>query len=106
MRYQPEAWTDLSGVQRDICVLLAFDGPMTGREVTSGREVTREAETTTYRNLDHLVAEGVVRKTDKDDRARNYALTTDGAALVRQAVVETGVELAGTVTSEVRAGDA
>jgi len=102
MRYQPTAWTDLSGVQRDICVLLALDGPLTGREVTSGRGVTRDAETTTYRNLDHLVAEGVVQKTDKDDRARNYALTDHGADLVREAVVETGVML----VAEVADGDA
>jgi len=100
MRYQPEAWTDLSGVQRDICVLLAFDGPMTGRKVTSGREVTRQAETTTYRNLDHLVASELVTKSDKDDRARLYGLTPAGADLVREAVVETGVALVGEVSAD------
>lgn len=100
MEHYPDAWSELSAVQRDIMVILAYDGPLTGREVTSARGVTHCAESTTYRNIDHLVAEGYVRKGDKDRRARFYGLTPSGADLVRRAVVETGVDLVGRVAAD------
>jgi len=94
MEYHPQAWTDLNATQRDICVILAFDGPAPGHAIDTARDTTTATESTTYKNLNTLEREGLVMWEDTNDPARHYHLTDDGADLVHMAVVETGHELA------------
>jgi len=100
MEYHPDAWTELNAVQRDILVVLAFDGPLNGQEIKNKRGGC--SNSTTYRNVEQLVATGHIKKTGDPGYPRSHSLTPDGADLVREAVVETGVML----VAEVADGDA
>jgi len=106
VEYYPDRWTDLNATQRDICVILAFKGATTGRGISNTRDTGTMTESTTYKNLTALTRNGLVTFEDADPTAaREYRLTTAGAGVVRDAVVETGMDLAGIVDAEVAADD-
>ncbi len=80
--------TDLTAFQRDILAILADEAryglaikealqEYMGEEVNHGR---------LYPNLDELVDDGLVEKSELDKRTNLYELTTDGAHVLRNHV--------------------
>lgn len=70
----------MSAFQRDLLVVLADNEPCKG--VTIMRDIENRYPTVTagrlYPNLDELVAEGLVKKREKDGRTNEYAITDKG----------------------------
>lgn len=70
----------MSAFQSDLLVVLADNEPCKG--VTIMRDIENRYPTVTagrlYPNLDELVAEGLVKKREKDGRTNEYAITDKG----------------------------
>jgi DNA-binding PadR family transcriptional regulator len=78
--------SDLTQFQLNICAVLA-DGADYGLGIKDDLEQYYDAEVGNgrlYPNLDELVERGLVAKSTRDQRTNEYALTDDGAHLVRE----------------------
>lgn len=78
---------DLSGIQRDLLVVLAdFERPSGQTLKAELDEYYRSAinDAQIYANLDMLVDEGLVEKGDLDGRTNYYALTAAGDEALRE----------------------
>jgi len=84
-------WQQLNSTQRDILVLLACDGPLTGSELHQRlRDGERSSKGSTHRMVRRLATETpfVGRESDPDDKRKYWnELTEEGRALIYRAVV-------------------
>ncbi|MGQ4557409.1 helix-turn-helix transcriptional regulator [Halobellus sp. GM3] len=80
-------WHELSGFQRDCLVAIArldTETPPSGRDIQqhlNGR-YQRVHHSQLYTNLDTLVADGYLEKTDRDGRTNSYQLTETGSQML------------------------
>lgn len=83
-------FADLSALQRDLLLLLAWSQPSTGAGLKTDL-ATQHGETvadpTFYKNLDKLADSGLVEKNIRhhDGRSNSYSLTEEGRRCVRRA---------------------
>ncbi|MFB6153779.1 MAG: PadR family transcriptional regulator [Halodesulfurarchaeum sp.] len=78
---------DLTGFQRDLLVVIAGLDQPNGLEIKDEVEEYYESPINhgrLYPNLDTLVEEGLVEKTQQDERTNAYRLTDEGWDLLEQ----------------------
>ncbi|MFB6266885.1 MAG: PadR family transcriptional regulator [Halodesulfurarchaeum sp.] len=78
---------DLTGFQRDLLVVIAGLDEPNGLEIKDEVEEYYESPINhgrLYPNLDTLVEEGLVEKTQQDERTNAYQLTDEGWDLLEQ----------------------
>lgn len=95
MEHYPDAWRALSAIQRDICVILAFKGPSTGAEIRTHYGVDNISGASISRNLQKLRDRSLVDRSPEASQKGLNALTERGREIVREAVINTGIELNG-----------
>lgn len=86
---------DLTGFQRDLLYVIAGLDEPHGLAIKEELEGYYESEVNhgrLYPNLDDLVQEGLVEKSERDKRTNEYALTDHGAAVLeaRRAWIDGG----------------
>jgi predicted ArsR family transcriptional regulator len=82
-------WRDLSAAKRDILIMLARDGPLTGQGLA---ERIDRHEKRVYIHLPELRNEGLIGD-DGDRNRHDNRLTVEGKALVNRAYVAPAREL-------------
>lgn len=83
-------FADLSALQRDLLLLLAWSQPSTGAGLKTdlaSQQGESVPDPTVYKNLDKLVERGLVEKDirHQDGRSNSYSLTDRGRRCVRRA---------------------
>jgi len=79
--------TDLTTFQTEILYALARDGPLYGlaiKERLEERYGERVNHGRLYPNLDDLIEDGLIDKSQRDRRTNEYALTGDAKDLLRR----------------------
>lgn len=100
---RPHSARHLTAFQQTILIVLA-EAPRYGLAIKRELESYYEEEVNhgrLYPNLDDLVGEGLIEKSERDKRTNEYALTDDGLAAVEDLL---GWALKRYVTNEDRAG--
>jgi DNA-binding MarR family transcriptional regulator len=88
----PDRWHQLSPWQRDVLITLAVEGPQTGYAL-SGAVDPDVDKSSASRTLKELRGHGLVERTEGDHRQDGHEnrLTTEGLALVHEAIVEPAI---------------
>jgi len=80
-----QQFANLTGFQRDILRILDREGPLYGLAIKAGLEAYTGSEVNhgrLYPNLDTLVDEGLIAKSERDQRTNDYALSDEAEQLL------------------------